>query len=54
MTPILLLWAWYVANALLWSAAAVGVLALIILVLGLCRAAAMAGGQVAADLEIDR
>ncbi|WP_343715301.1 hypothetical protein [Inquilinus sp.] len=54
MTPILVLWATYVANALLWAGGAVAVLGAIILVLGLCRAVAQPDGAVAVDLEIDQ
>jgi hypothetical protein len=54
MTEILILWALHVLNALLWSALALAVLGAITLTIGLCRAASLDDGEVAADLEIDR
>jgi hypothetical protein len=53
MIAALILWLIYVLNALLWTGAVVGALAAIILVIGLCRAAA-GDGVLAVDREIDR
>jgi hypothetical protein len=52
--PLFALYLTQVASAFLWAGAAVGALALVILALGLFRAAASGDGEVATDLEIDQ
>lgn len=54
LIDIILLWAAYVLNALLWAGLVVAVLAAVILAVALCKMAQLADGKVAADLEIDR